>query len=90
VKDEKLNAFKFYYYSSLIKHADLHTKNIGALNIGNTKKLLEYDPLLINSTSNDFDSFVNKLGTLKDLDLEEFEAKKLPKNQLKYDKKNLL
>ena len=39
-KQEKMEALRFYYYSSLIKHADLHTKNIGALNIGKNKKIL--------------------------------------------------
>ncbi|MEA1919047.1 MAG: HipA domain-containing protein [Campylobacterota bacterium] len=39
-KEEKLVAIKFYYYSYLIKHADLHLKNIGALEIGNKKYIL--------------------------------------------------
>jgi len=39
-KDEKLAAIMFYYYSYLIKHADLHLKNIGALEIGNSKYIL--------------------------------------------------
>lgn len=36
----KLEALKFYYYSYLIKHADLHLKNIGALEIGMKKYIL--------------------------------------------------
>jgi serine/threonine-protein kinase HipA len=39
-KDEKLKALAFYYYSYLIKHTDLHLKNIGALEIGNKKYIL--------------------------------------------------
>ncbi|SFV59744.1 Protein hipA [hydrothermal vent metagenome] len=39
-KEAKLEALKFYYYSYLIKHADLHLKNIGALEIGNKKYIL--------------------------------------------------
>ena len=39
-KDTKLKAVMFYYYSYLIKHADLHLKNIGALEIGNKKYIL--------------------------------------------------
>ena len=39
-KEAKLEALKFYYYSFLIKHADLHLKNIGALEIGNKKYIL--------------------------------------------------
>lgn len=39
-KEAKLEALKFYYYSYLIKHADLHLKNIGALEIGNNKYIL--------------------------------------------------
>ena len=38
--EAKLEALKFYYYSYLIKHADLHLKNIGALEIGNNKYIL--------------------------------------------------
>ncbi len=39
-KDAKLKALMFYYYSYLIRHADLHLKNIGALEIGNKKYVL--------------------------------------------------
>ena len=39
-KEAKLKALMFYYYSYLIKHADLHLKNIGALEIGNKKYIL--------------------------------------------------
>ena len=38
--EAKLEALKFYYYSYLIKHADLHLKNIGALEIGRKKYIL--------------------------------------------------
>lgn len=38
--DAKLDALKFYYYSYLIKHSDLHLKNIGALEIGMKKYVL--------------------------------------------------
>ena len=38
--DAKLEALMFYYYSYLIKHADLHLKNIGALEIGMKKYIL--------------------------------------------------
>jgi len=39
-KEEKLKALMFYYYGYLIKHADLHLKNIGAMEIGNKKYIL--------------------------------------------------
>jgi len=39
-KEGKLQALMFYYYSYLIKHADLHLKNIAALEIGNKKYIL--------------------------------------------------
>lgn len=39
-KESKLKALMFYYYSYLIKHADLHLKNMGALEIGNKKYIL--------------------------------------------------
>ncbi len=39
-KEAKLKALMFYYYSYLIKHADLHLKNIAALEIGNKKYIL--------------------------------------------------
>ena len=39
-KTSKLEALKFYYFSYLIQHADLHLKNIGALEIGNKKYIL--------------------------------------------------
>ena len=38
--ESKLDAIKFYYYSYLIKHADLHLKNVGALEIGMNKYIL--------------------------------------------------
>jgi len=45
----KLDALRFYYYSSIIKHSDLHVKNIGALNIGKDKMILTplYDVISI-------------------------------------------
>lgn len=48
-EESKLDALKFYYYSSIIKHSDLHVKNIGALNIGKEKKVLTplYDVISI-------------------------------------------
>lgn len=39
-KEAKLKALMFYYYGYLIKHADLHLKNMGALEIGNKKYIL--------------------------------------------------
>ena len=39
-EEEKLKALTFYFYSSIIKHADLHAKNIGAINIGKDKYAL--------------------------------------------------
>jgi len=47
--EEKFNALKFYFYSSIIKHSDLHAKNIGALNIGREKNILAplYDVISI-------------------------------------------
>jgi len=39
-KNAKRDALMFYYYSYLIKHADLHLKNIGALDIGRKKYIL--------------------------------------------------
>ena len=39
-EDEKFNALRFYFYSSLIMHSDLHAKNIAALNIGREKNIL--------------------------------------------------
>ncbi|QOY51746.1 type II toxin-antitoxin system HipA family toxin [Candidatus Sulfurimonas baltica] len=38
--EAKLEAIRFYYYSYLIKHADLHLKNIGAFEIGMKKYIL--------------------------------------------------
>jgi serine/threonine-protein kinase HipA len=38
--EAKMEALRFYYYSSLIMHADLHVKNIGALSIGKNKMIL--------------------------------------------------
>lgn len=48
-KEQKMEALKFYFYSYLIKHADLHLKNIAALNIGNSKYILSplYDLISI-------------------------------------------
>lgn len=48
-KEQKVQALRLYFYSYLIKHADLHLKNIGALNIGNNKYILAplYDLLSI-------------------------------------------
>jgi serine/threonine-protein kinase HipA len=48
-KEQKLEALRFYFYSYLIKHADLHLKNIAALNIGNNKYILSplYDLISI-------------------------------------------
>jgi serine/threonine-protein kinase HipA len=48
-KEQKMEALKFYLYSYLIKHADLHLKNIAALNIGNNKYILSplYDLISI-------------------------------------------
>ena len=40
LEEAKLDALMFYYYSYLIKHADLHLKNIGALEIGMKKYIL--------------------------------------------------
>jgi len=181
-KKEKMEALRFYFYSTLIKHSDLHTKNIGALNIGKNKKiltplydvisvgvykgnsddiglsinhkhknqkvklripdffgladilnighdefvleakkitkifieefpkyidktreLLKYDPLLINTTRIRQDNFIvklanfynrrimelTKLGILGYLKLEEYEAYRLPENQIKYNKNEL-
>ena len=39
-EDEKFDALRFYFYSSIINHSDLHAKNIGALNIGREKNIL--------------------------------------------------
>lgn len=48
-KEQKLEALRFYFYSYLIKHSDLHLKNIAALNIGNNKYILSplYDLISI-------------------------------------------
>ena len=48
-KEQKIEALRFYFYSYLIKHADLHLKNIAALNIGNNKYILSplYDLISI-------------------------------------------
>jgi len=39
-KEAKLEAIRFYFYSALIQNADLHLKNIGALEISNDKYIL--------------------------------------------------
>ena len=39
-EEEKFDALRFYFYSSIIKHSDLHAKNIAALNIGREKNIL--------------------------------------------------
>jgi serine/threonine-protein kinase HipA len=36
----KIEALRFYFYSYLIKHADLHLKNIGAMSIGKNRYAL--------------------------------------------------
>ena len=48
-EEEKFNALKFYFYSSIIKHSDLHAKNIATLNIGREKNILAplYDVISI-------------------------------------------
>ena len=39
-EEEKFDALRFYFYSSIIKHSDLHAKNIAALDIGREKNIL--------------------------------------------------
>ena len=48
-EEEKFNALKFYFYSTIIKHSDLHAKNIATLNIGREKNILAplYDVISI-------------------------------------------
>jgi len=57
-QETKKEALRFYYYSYLIKHSDLHLKNIGALEIGNKKFTMTplYDVISVgiyNGKSND-------------------------------------
>lgn len=56
-KKVKMEALRFYYYSYLIKHADLHLKNIGALNIGQNKFILTplYDVISVGFYKGDCD-----------------------------------
>jgi serine/threonine-protein kinase HipA len=53
--DARLEALMFYYYSYLIKHADLHLKNIGALEIGMKKYILTplYDVISVGAYNGD-------------------------------------
>jgi len=71
-QDAKLEAIKFYYYSYLIKHADLHLKNIGALEVGNGKYILAplYDLISVGVYN----------GESYDLGLGMKEPRKKPKN----------
>ena len=48
-EDEKFDALRFYFYSSIINHSDLHAKNIATLNIGREKNILAplYDVISI-------------------------------------------
>ena len=57
-QEAKNEAIKFYFYSYLVKHADLHLKNIGAIEIGNKKFIMAplYDLISVgiyNGKSND-------------------------------------
>lgn len=52
-----LEALRFYFYAYLIKHADLHLKNIGILNIGQNKYTLAplYDVISVGIYKGDCD-----------------------------------
>jgi serine/threonine-protein kinase HipA len=52
-----LEALRFYFYGYLIKHADLHLKNIGILNIGQNKYILAplYDVISVGIYKGDCD-----------------------------------
>lgn len=39
-EDEKIKALKFYFYSYIMKHSDLHLKNIGLLEVSKNKFIL--------------------------------------------------
>jgi serine/threonine-protein kinase HipA len=39
-KDSKQNLLRFYFYSYIIQHSDLHAKNVAALNIGRDNYIL--------------------------------------------------
>jgi serine/threonine-protein kinase HipA len=57
VLNAPLEALRFYFYAYLIKHADLHLKNIGILNIGQSKYILAplYDVLSVGVYKGDCD-----------------------------------
>jgi serine/threonine-protein kinase HipA len=56
-KEEKMEALRFYYYGYLIKHADLHLKNIGTLTVGKGKRILTplYDVISVGIYKGDCD-----------------------------------
>lgn len=76
-KEQKIEALRFYFYSYLIKHADLHLKNIALLNIGNNKYILSplYDLISIGLYN----------GDSYDLGLGMRQPFKKPKNWSMYD-----
>lgn len=57
VTNASLEALRFYFYAYLIKHADLHLKNIGILNIGQSKYTLAplYDVISVGVYKGDCD-----------------------------------
>jgi serine/threonine-protein kinase HipA len=57
VSGASLEALRFYFYGYLIKHADLHLKNIGILNIGQNKYTLAplYDVISVGVYKGDCD-----------------------------------
>ncbi|MCF6309463.1 MAG: HipA domain-containing protein [Sulfurimonas sp.] len=56
-KKEKLEALRFYFYSFVLKHSDLHLKNMGFLNIGRDKMILTplYDVISVGLYNNEAD-----------------------------------
>ncbi len=56
-KEDKMEALRFYYYAYLIKHADLHLKNIATLTVGKGKRILAplYDVISVGIYKSDCD-----------------------------------
>lgn len=79
--EAKLEALRFYFYGYLIKHADLHLKNIGALNIGQNKYILAplYDVISVGIYRDDCDDlgfgFENPAKKPKNWRFEDFQRR---------------
>ena len=78
-KEEKLKALSFYFFSSIMKHEDLHIKNIGALQIGSNKYIMTplYDLISLGIYNNECNSLGLSMTSQRKytkLKIEDFEA----------------